>query len=85
MGVKTLINSKANQVDVRLGSEFLVLTHHLAQEFGTDDVHRRLAILLVHQADTFFQLLQHVRLEVPVLTELHERFVKPGVLLQLYK
>ena len=38
----------------------------------------------VHQAGDLFQLLQHVTLEVPVVTELHERIVKPGVLLQLF-
>ena len=36
----------------------------------------------VHQAGELFQLFQHVILEVPFLTELPERFMKPGVLLQ---
>ena len=71
---------KANQVDLRFGSEFLVLNHDLAQEFGTEAVHRRLAVLSVHQAGELFQLLQHVILEVPSLTELPERYMK---LLQL--
>ena len=77
---------KANKVDLRFGSEFLVLNHELAQEFGgTEAVHRRLAVLSVHQADAFFQLLQHVILEVPFLTELPERFMKPAVLFQLFQ
>ena len=76
---------KASQVDLRFGSEFLVLNHDLAQEFGTETVHRRLAVLSVHQAAELFQLLQHVKLEVPFLTELHERFMKPVVLLQLFQ
>ena len=45
-----LAGRKASQVDLRFGSEFLVLTHDVAQEFGTEAVHRRLAILSVHQA-----------------------------------
>ena len=51
-----------------------VLTHHLAQEIGTDDVHLRIAILSVYHAGELFQLLQHARLEILVLTELHGRF-----------
>ena len=70
-----------SEPDVRHGSEYFVLPHHLAQQFGTGDVHRRLAILSVHQAGELIQLLQHVTLEVSVHTELYERFVKPGVLL----
>ena len=75
---------KAKQVDVKFGNEFLVLTHDLAQEFGTDNVHRRLAVLYVHQASELFQLHQYVRLDFPFLTELHEHFMKPGVLLGLF-
>ena len=41
---------------------------------SADDVRRRLAILSAHEAGEMFQRLQHVRLEVPVLTELHECF-----------
>ena len=67
---------KANQADLRLGSEF--------QEFGTEAVNRRLAVLSVHQAGELFHLLQDVMLEVPHLTELPERFMKHGVLLQLF-
>ena len=37
-----------------VGSEFLVPSHHLAQEFSTDDVHRRLMILAIHQAGKLF-------------------------------
>ena len=48
---------KASKVDLRLGSEFLDLTPHLAQWFGTDDVHRRLAMLSLDQAGELFQLL----------------------------
>ena len=60
---------KASQIDLRFESEFLVLTHDLAQVFGTDAVFRRLAVLSVHQAGELFQLLQHVILEVPFITE----------------
>ena len=64
---------KASQVDLRFGSEFLVLTHDLALGFTTEAVHRRLAVLSVHQAGELFQqLLQDVRLEIPFLTDLHE-------------
>ena len=45
----------------------------------------KIFILSVHQADELFQLLQHVILEVPFLTELEERFMKPGVFLQLFQ
>ena len=76
---------KGRQVDLRFGSEFLVLTHDLAQEFGTKAFHRRLTVLSVHLAGELFQLFQDVRLEVPFLTELHEHFMKPGVLLQLFQ
>ena len=34
---------------------------------------------VVDQGCELFQLLHHVRLDVPVLTELQERVVKPGV------
>ena len=44
---------KASQVDLRFGSEFLVLNHDLAQEFGTRAVHRILTVLSVHQAELF--------------------------------
>ena len=74
---------KANQVDLRFESEFLVFNHDLAQEFGTEAVHRRLAVLSVHQAGELFQLHQHLIFEVPFLTELPERFIKPGELLLL--
>ena len=67
-------------VDLRFGST-LNTTHHLAQEFGTDDIHRRLAIMSLHQEGELFQLLQHVSFP----TELHESFQKPGVLLQLFQ
>ena len=70
---------KASQVDFRVGSEFRLFTHRLAQEFGPDDIHRRFAILSVHQSGKLFQLLQHVRLEDSVLTELQKCFVKHGV------
>ncbi|KAI9527344.1 hypothetical protein NQZ68_031482 [Dissostichus eleginoides] len=30
---------KASQVNLRLGSEFIVLPHHFAQQLGTDNVH----------------------------------------------
>ena len=53
----------------------------LTQEFGTEAVHRRFAVLFVHQADELFQLLQPVIPEVPFLTDLPERLMKPGVLL----
>ena len=76
---------KASQVDLRFGSEFLVLIHDLAQGFGTEAVHRRLAVLSVHQAGELIQLLQDVRLEIPFLTELQKQFMKPGVLLQLFQ
>ena len=55
---------KASQVDLRFGSEFLVLIHDLAQGFGMEAVHRRLAALSVHQAGELFQLLQDVRFEM---------------------
>ena len=58
---------KASQVDLRFGSEFLVLTHDLAQGFGTEAVHRSLAVLFLHQAGELFQLLQHLRLEIPYI------------------
>ena len=48
---------KANQGNLRFGSEFLVLAG-LAQGFGTEA--------------ELFQLLQDVRVEIPLLTELHE-------------
>ena len=48
---------KASQVNLRFGSEFLVLTG-LAQGFGTEA--------------ELFQFLQDVRLDIPFLTELHE-------------
>ena len=69
---------KASQVVLRFGSEFLVLTHDLAQKFGTEPVYQKFAALSVHQAGELFQLLQHVKLEVTFLAELHERFVTPG-------
>ena len=75
---------KASQVDLRFGSEFLVLIHDLAQGFGTETVQRRLALLSVHQAGELIQLLQDVRLAIPFLTDLHET-IKPGVLLQLFQ
>jgi len=46
-------------------------------------LHRKLAILSVRQAGELFQLLQRMRLDVHVTNELHELFVKPGVLVQL--
>ena len=70
---------KANQVDLRFGSEFL------AHDFGTQAIHRRLAVLSVHQARELFQLLHHVILEILFLTELPERFTKPGVFLHLFQ
>ena len=63
---------KANQVDLRFVSEFLVLAHDLARMA----VHRRLAVLSVHHAGELFQLLQHMTLQVLFLTELSERFIK---------
>ena len=72
-----------SQVDIRFGSQFLVLTHDLAQKFGTEAVHQRLAVLSVHQAGELFKLLQDVGLEVPFLTELQEDVMKLGVLIQL--
>jgi len=65
-----LAGRKASQGDLRFGSEFLVLTHDLAKEFGIEAVHRRLSVLSVHQAGELIQLLQDVRLEIPFLTEL---------------
>ena len=47
-----------------------MVTHHIAQEIGTDDVHLRMAILSVHHAGELFQLLQHAILEILVLYEL---------------
>jgi len=76
---------KASQIDLRLGSEYLVLTHHLAQEFGTGDVHRSFAILSLRQAGKLFQLFLDVRFEVPFLTKFHERVMKPWILLQLFQ
>ena len=58
---------KASQVDLRFGSKFPVLAHDLAQGFGTEAVHRRLAVLSVHQAGELIQLLQDVTLEIPFL------------------
>ena len=56
---------QANQVDLRFGSEFLFLTHELAQEFGTEVINRRLAVLSVHQAgDTLFVLLCAILAEI---------------------
>ena len=75
---------KANYVDLRLGSGFHVLPCHLAQGFGMDYGHRKLAILSVHQGGELF-LLQHVRLDVSVLTELLERFEKHVILLQFFQ
>ena len=69
---------KASLVDLRYGNEFLVLTHNLVQEFGTEPVHRRLTVLTVHQAVELFQLLQHVRLEDLVFTAVHVLFMKPA-------
>ena len=69
---------KTSQVDLRFGCQCLVLTHHFAQEFGTDGVYRRLVIMSVHQAGELFQLLE-------VHKELDEYFVKPGVLLHLFR
>ena len=72
-------NAVVHTLDVRLGgrraratldlevSEFFVITYQLAQEFGRDDVHRRLAILFVHQAGELFQPLERVIREVPIL------------------
>ena len=76
---------KASQVDLRFEREFLVVTHDLVQGIGMEAVHRRLAVLSVHQAGELFQLVQDVRLEVPFLTELRERFMKRGVLRQLFQ
>ena len=56
----------AIQFDLRLGSEFLVLIHHLAQAFGTVDVHRIVAILSVYQAGDLFQMLHHVKPDVVI-------------------
>ena len=85
-GFKAETGRKASQDDLRFESEFLVLTHDLAQEFGTEAVHRRLAILSVHQAGELFQLLQHVKRDsIPFLTELPERFIKLDFLLQLFQ
>ena len=71
---------------LRLGSEFLVLAHHLsAQQLGTDNVYRRLSTLSVHQACELFQLRQHLRLDIPVIANLPEGSVKPWVLLYLYQ
>ena len=72
---------KASQVDLRFESELLVLTHDLAQGFGTKAVHRRLAVLTVHRAGELIQL----RLEIQFLTELQKQLMKPGVLLQLFQ
>ena len=41
---------KANQVDLSFGIEFLVLNHDVAQEFGMEAIHRRLAVVAVHHA-----------------------------------
>ena len=65
-----LAGRKASQVDLRFGSELLVLTYDLAKEFGTEAVHRRLSVLSVYQAGELFQLLQDVRLKIPFITEL---------------
>ncbi len=67
---------KTHQVDLRLGREFLILPHHLAMMTSTEDSK-------FCQTGELFQLFQHVRLEVPVLTELLERVVNYGVLLLL--
>jgi hypothetical protein len=45
---------KASQVYLRLGGQFLVLPHHLAEKFDTDGIHRRLTILSIHQAGELF-------------------------------
>ena len=45
---------KTSQVDLRFRSEFLVFTHGLTQEFGTEAVHRRIAVLFVHQTGEHF-------------------------------
>ena len=71
---------KASHLDLRFGSEFLVLIHDLAQGFGTKAVHRRLAVLSV-----LTQLLQDVRLEIPLLVRFAWNFIKPGVLLQPFQ
>jgi len=52
--------------NLRHGSEFLVLTHHLVQKFGTDYVHRRISIQSVHQAGDLLNLHQHMMLQVRV-------------------
>ena len=65
---------KASQVDLRFGWEFLVLNHDLAQELGTEAIHRRLSVLSVHQAGELFQLLQNVTLEIPFITELQKHY-----------
>ena len=80
-----VVGRKASQVDLRLGSECLVLTHHLVQEFGTGEVHRSFAILSLHQAGELSQLLLHARFEVPFLTKFHERVMKPWIFLQLFQ
>ena len=77
-----LAGRKASQVDLRFESEFLVLTHDLAQEYGTEGVHRRLSVLSIHQAGELFQLLQDVRLDIPFITELQNFFMTSGFLLQ---
>ena len=69
---------KASQVDFRFGREFLVLTHDLAQEYGTEAVHRRLAVLSVHQTGELIQLLQDVRLEIPFLADLPDTLLNLG-------
>ena len=72
---------KVSQVDLRFGREFLIQTHHLAQLMSNED--SRLCPYI--RQSELFHLLQHQRLDIPVITELLEHLVEPGVLLQFFQ
>ena len=56
MASKQSVREEDEAADLKFGREFLVLTHDLAQEFGSDNVHGRLAVLSVHHTGELFQL-----------------------------
>ena len=70
--------TQTSQVDLRLESKFLVLRRSLGRMTFTE-------VSQLYQTGELFCLLQHMMLEVPVIAELLERFVKLGVLLPFFQ